>query len=70
MFFAQANGSTWQGQGVLNAGAPRGVNEIHPNLAPGTYEVRFAQEGFRDALRPVRVEAGKIIDVNVVLEDR
>jgi hypothetical protein len=42
---------------------------MYPNLAPGSYEIRFSEKGYRTESRTVAIAAGKTVDVAVVLDD-
>jgi RNA polymerase sigma-70 factor (ECF subfamily) len=68
-FIARGRHGVWTGHGSLNAGSPGGWSEMYPNLAPGSYEIRFSEKGYRTESRTVAIAAGKTVDVAVVLDD-
>jgi RNA polymerase sigma-70 factor (ECF subfamily) len=45
----------------------RGPSDVYPNLAPGVYEVELAIEGRESRVLPVRIAAGEVTELEVVL---
>jgi hypothetical protein len=46
-----------------------GINEAQQALPPGTYELRIHMEDGSQRIVPLRVEAGRVNDVTVDLDD-